>query len=207
MADDRVYSLSEAARLAKVSEDELRCAIKDGLLRAELMQNTGAHAIHARELDLYLRRTRNVPLSALHRKRKVLIIDDEINFANILKLELERDPKIEAKFATWGRDGVMMAQTYGPDLCLIDFMLPDITGDDVLAALRGQRELKHTKTVVYSAHTREAIRQHPNLEARLAELGADEFLSKSAGLRALIAKVYELLGLEKSVTRAIKKPL
>jgi DNA-binding response OmpR family regulator len=61
------------------------------------------------------------------RKRRVLIIDDEINFANIMKLELGRDPRIEAKFATWGRDGVMMAENYKPDLCLIDFMLPDIT--------------------------------------------------------------------------------
>jgi two-component system, OmpR family, response regulator len=205
MDDGKTYSLSEAARLAKVSEDELRCAIKDGLLRAELMQNTGTHQIPAKDLDLYMRRTRQIPLSALQRKKKILIIDDEINFANILKLELERDPKLEAKFATWGRDGVMMAETYSPDLCLIDFMLPDITGDDVLAALRNIKDLKRTKMVVYSAHTREAIKQHPNLETRLSELGADEFLSKSAGLRSLIAKVYELLNIEKSVTKVIKK--
>ena len=205
MDEGKTYSLAEAARLAKVSEDELRCAIKDGMLRAELMQNTGTHQIPAGDLDLYLRRTRNVPLSLMQRKKKILIIDDEINFANILKLELERDPKVEAKFATWGRDGVMMAETYAPDLCLIDFMLPDITGDDVLAALRNIKDLKRTKMVVYSAHTREAIKQHPNLEARLSELGADEFMSKSAGLRALIGKVYELLGMEKNVTKAIKK--
>ncbi len=207
MDEHKAYSLPEAARLAKVSEDELRCAIKDGMLRAELMQNTGAHQISAGDLDLYLRRTRNVPLNPVGRKKRILIIDDEINFANILKLELERDPKLEAKFATWGRDGILMAGSFEPDLCLIDFMLPDITGDEVLTALRNIRELRRTKMVVYSAHTREAIRQHPNLEARLAELGADEFMSKSAGLRALTSKVYELLGLEKSVTRALKKPL
>lgn len=205
MDEEKHFTLPEAARLAKVSEDELRCAIKDGLLRAELMQNTGTHRIPAADLDLYLRRTRNTALGTVAAKKKVLIIDDEINFANILKLELERDPRIEAKFATWGRDGVMMAESYGPDLCLIDFMLPDITGDDVLAALRSVKELRRTKMVVYSAHTREAIRQHPNLEERLGELGADEFLSKSAGLRALISKVYALLNIEKAVTRAFKK--
>lgn len=200
----KVYTLPEAAKIAGVSEDELRCAIKDGLLQAQLLQNTGEFHLANSELDLYMRRSRNTPLSTGLRKRRVLIIDDEINFANIMKLELERDSRIEAKFATWGKDGVMMAETYKPDLCLIDFMLPDITGDDVMAAIQTHRD-RRMKMVIYSAHTREAIRQHPNLEARLTELGADEFLSKSAGMRALIAKVYELLGLEAASVRTIRK--
>ena len=191
----KMYTLPEAAKVAGVSEDELRCAIKDGLLQAEMLQNTGEYHLPDKELDLYLRRSRNTSLTPGVRKRRVLIIDDEINFANIMKLELERDSRIEAKFATWGKDGVMMAESYKPDLCLIDFMLPDITGDDVLAAIQSHRD-RRMRMVVYSAHTREAIKQHPNLEARLMELGADEFLSKSAGMRALIAKVFELLGLE-----------
>jgi CheY-like chemotaxis protein len=193
----KTYSLPEAARLAGVSEDELRCAIKDGLLQAELQQNTGQVHVPQGELDLYLRRSRNTSLAAAGpRKKRILIIDDEINFANIMKLELERDPRLEAKFATWGRDGVTMAETYEPDLCLIDFMLPDITGDEVLAALRGMKATKRARMVVYSAHTRDAIKAHPNLEERLQQLGADEFLSKSAGMRALIARVYEMLGME-----------
>ena len=192
---NKMYTLPEAAKLAGVSEDELRCAIKDGLLQAQFLQNTGEYHLPGKELDLYLRRSRNTPLVSGIRKRRVLIIDDEINFANIMKLELERDSRIEAKFATWGKDGVTMAETYKPDLCLIDFMLPDITGDEVMASIQSHRD-RRMKMVVYSAHTREAIKQHPNLEARLLELGADEFLSKSAGMRALIAKVFELLGLE-----------
>lgn len=199
----KMHTLPEAAKLAGVSEDELRCAIKDGLLQAQFLQNTGEYHLANAELDLYLRRSRNTPLLTGLRKRRVLIIDDEINFANIMKLELERDPRIEAKFATWGRDGVMMAESYKPDLCLIDFMLPDITGDDVLAAIQGHRD-RRMKMVVYSAHTREAIKQHPNLEARLMELGADEFLSKSAGMRALITKVFDLLGLG-SATKIMRR--
>jgi CheY-like chemotaxis protein len=194
--DKKSFLLPEAARVASVSEDELRCAIKDGLIQAQMLQNTGQWMITEDELTLYMRRSRNTGLPMGPKKRRVLIIDDEINFANIMKLELERDPRIEAKFATWGKDGVKMAENYSPDLCLVDFMLPDITGDEVLAALHQQRDLRNTKMVVYSAHTRDAIRQNPNLESRLEALGAGEFLSKSAGMRALIAKVYELLGME-----------
>ena len=200
----KMHTLPEAAKLAGVSEDELRCAIKDGLLQAQFLQNTGEYHLAHSELDLYMRRSRNVSLAGGSRKRRVLIIDDEINFANIMKLELERDARIEAKFATWGKDGVVMAETYKPDLCLIDFMLPDITGDEVMAAIHSHRD-RRMKMVVYSAHTRDAIRQHPNLEARLTELGADEFLSKSAGMRALITKVYELLSLEPANARAMRR--
>jgi CheY-like chemotaxis protein len=204
--EKKSYSLSEAAKVASVSEDELRCAIKDGLLRADFLQNTGEYQVTSDELTLYLRRSRRVDLPVTSRKRKILIIDDEINFANIMKLELERDPRIEAKFATWGKDGVTMAESYVPDLCLIDFMLPDITGDQVLAALREIKQVRKARMVVYSAHTRDAIRQNPNLEARLNELGADEFLSKSAGMRALIVKVYEILGLD-TQTRVLRKQI
>ena len=80
-------------------------------------------------------------------------------------------------------------------------MLPDITGADVLAELHKQKQLKNTKMVVYSAHTRDAIRQHPNLEERLSTLGADEFMSKSAGMRALIKKCHEMLGIEQQPLR------
>lgn len=205
--DKKTYSLPEAAKVAGVSEDELRCAIKDGLLQGELLQNTGHWHISEDDLTLYMRRFRNTTINSGPPKKKILIIDDEINYANIMKLELERDPRIEAKFATWGRDGVTMAESYGPDLCLIDFMLPDITGDEVLAALHEQRDLKKTKMIVYSAHTRDAIRQNPNLEARLQELGAQEFLSKSSGMRALIAKVYDYLGLEVAQTKVLRKPV
>ncbi len=198
------YTLSEASRVAGVSEDELRCAIKDGLLRADFHQNTGEYHIESPDLTDYLKRSRHMLPSAGPRKRKVLIIDDEINFANIMKIELERDPRIEAKFATWGKDGITMAENYTPDLCLIDFMLPDITGDQVLEALHKLRNLRKTKMVVYSAHTREAIRQNPNLEARLEDLGADEFLSKSAGMRSLIVKCYAMLGLDTN-TRILRR--
>src|SRR4029079_7780100 len=41
----KMVTLPEAARLAGVSEDELRCAIKDGLLQAQLLQNTGEYHV------------------------------------------------------------------------------------------------------------------------------------------------------------------
>ena len=198
-------TLLEAARIAGVTADELRCAIKDGILQGNLHRETGHWFIDGPDLQSYLFRTRKV-VGKGPRKRRVLIIDDEINFANVMKLELERDPRIEAKFATWGKDGIKVAKSFQPDLCLIDFMLPDTTGDEVLAAIRKQHKgSSPCKTIVYSAHTREAIQDNPNLEARLQKLGADEFMSKSGGMRHLTIKVFELLDLDTN-TKVYRRP-
>lgn len=202
--DPKDMSLAEASRIAGITEDELRCAIKDGILQGNLNRKTGEWTIDGPDLQAYLVRTQRILDKDGPRKHRVLIIDDEINFANLMKLELERDRRIEAKFATWGKDGIKLAKSFEPDLCLIDFMLPDTTGDEVLAALRKQPGGQKRRMIVYSAHTRDAIQANPDLEARLQGLGADEFMSKSGGLRPLTIRVLELLGLE-SRTKRLKR--
>ena len=199
MAEPKVYLLPQAARVAGTTEDELRRAIQRGLLRAEYLQNVATYSIKHGDLHAYLKRHSEFEPLEIVDQKKVLIIDDEINFANIMKIELERDPRVEAKFVTWGRDGVRLAKEFLPDLCLIDFLLEDLTGDKVLEEMGKVPELRDSKVLVYSAHTREAIHHNPDLESRLKELGADRFISKSGGMRPLIIQVKELLGLEKAV--------
>jgi len=201
--EKQLYTVAEAARLFGRTNEELRDAIKSGVLPGTLTHNIGDYMIRSDDLAAYLKRSKN----DMHpdNKTKVLIIDDEINFANIIKLELERDPRLSVRYASWGRDGLRIAQEFTPDLCLIDFMLPDTTGEQVLSQLRELQSAKETKVVVYSAHTREAIASNPDLEDRLLKLGADEFMSKSAGLRALLVKVYTLLGLE-TTTKVVRRP-
>ncbi|MBI2930380.1 MAG: response regulator [Planctomycetes bacterium] len=201
--EKKIYTVAEAAREFGRTEEEIREAIRSGILSAELSHNIGDYLIRSQDLATFLKITqKEIPATP---RQKILIIDDEVNFANVVKLELERDARLSVRYASWGRDGIRMAQEFKPDLVLIDFMLPDTTGDEVLASIRDLQAFRNTKVVVYSAHTREAIAQHPNLEERLRSMGADEFMSKSAGLRALIIKVYSLLGLETN-TRVVRKP-
>lgn len=207
MIEKKLYTVPEAARKAGVSADQLRCAIKDGMILGEFAEHLGDYMIPAPELESYLRRQKKSSTEIVAQRRKVLIIDDEINFANLLKLELQRDKRIEVKFATWGKDGILLAEIFAPDLILLDFMLPDTTGDHVLESLRKLRRTRNVKVVVYSAHTREAIRQSPNLEARLQSFGADDFLAKSDGTRPLLRKCYELLALDRETRRTTRRRL
>ena len=204
MAKSKVYLLPQAASAAGTTEEELRLAIRRGLLRAEYLQNVATYSIKQGDLHAYLERHSEFePLEIVARK-KVLIIDDEVNFANILKIELERDARVEAKFVTWGPDGVHMAKEFLPDLCLIDFLLGDLTGDQVLEEMGKVPELQDTTVLVYSAHTLEEIAQHPNLRERFQLIGAENFVSKSDGLRPLLVRVFESLGFE-SRTKIIEQ--
>jgi CheY-like chemotaxis protein len=203
--EKQIYTVPEAAREFNRTAEEIRQAIREGLLPGTMVHNIGDYTIRVEDLAAWLKAQKSPFVPGGDRKIRILIIDDEINFANIIKLELERDARLTVRYASWGRDGLRIAEEFQPDLCLIDFMLPDTTGEQVLAALRDLQSTKSTRVVVYSAHTREAIASNPDLEERLQKLGADEFMSKSAGLRALLVKVYTLLGLE-TTTKVVRRP-
>lgn len=203
--DREFYSVAEAATTAGVSQDELRCAIRDGLLPAQMNQATGGLSIKREHLQSYMKAMNHEAPDDGH--RRVLIIDDEINFGNLIKLDLQRDKRIQAKFATWGLDGITLAQAFRPHVILLDFMLPDATAEQVLEGIRELQQKIGTKVIVYSAHTAAAVKANPDLEARLKSMGADCFMDKTAGLKALVTQVYQLCGFDSS-TRVLKaRPL
>lgn len=191
--ENRRLTLSQAAQQAGVSVEEIRCAIASGAIQGVVSENTGMFMIDAKALDAYLKAHNHVAAD-VDRKR-VLIVDDEINFGNLIKLDLQRDKRIIAKFATWGRDGVRLAQEFRPHLILLDFMLPDTTGEAVLQELHALQATGGTKVIVYSAHAEAVVRDDPKLSERLRALGADGFISKTIGLKRLVAEVKGALGL------------
>lgn len=199
------YTIAEASVATGISEEEIKTAIESGVIPAELSQNIGDYLIKHDDLMAYAKFVAGKKSTAeIITTKKVLIIDDEFNFANIMKLEFERDARFEGKIATYGKDGILLAKKFCPDVILIDFMLPDITGEKVLEELRNIRQTRNTKVIVYSTHTEEAIKRIPNLLERLNSLGADQFISKSNGMKPLVAKVYQILGLNIN-TRPTKK--
>jgi CheY-like chemotaxis protein len=192
--EQKRMTLAQAARLAGVSEDELRCAVVNGQLGGGLSDSSGVFLIDPKSLEAYLKTLSHAP--AGDERRRVLIVDDEINFGNLLKLDLQRDRRVVARFATWGRDGVRMAREFRPHVLLLDFMLPETTGEEVLKELQELHRTGRTRVIVYSAHSARIVEQDPGLRQRLAALGADEFISKDVGLRSLVRRVKEVLGLE-----------
>jgi hypothetical protein len=191
----RVFTLPDAAREAGVTEEELRRAIQDGLLLAHFRHNTGEYHLDEDELRNYMRRTRRDDTLACGRRKVILLVDDRARVADVVKLELGRDSRVEVRHVSWGRDAELALKNLEPALTLVGFVPPGPAGDEVLAAIRAKRGAGKGRVVAYCDHPFEILRLDPAVAARMDAVGADEWLCTASGTRKLMIRIYEILGL------------
>ena len=111
--------------------------------------------------------------------RKILIVDDEKNIADIIAFNLKKEGYQVIKAAD-GEEGVKMAMEENPDLILLDIMMPKMDGYE---AWKKIREKKNTPIIMLTARAEE-------LDKVLGlELGADDYVTKPFGVRELMARV------------------
>ncbi|HYM96350.1 MAG TPA: response regulator, partial [Candidatus Sulfotelmatobacter sp.] len=93
-------------------------------------------------------------------KATVLVVDDEAANRDWLKRLLE-PAGFGVILATGGREAIRLARTRKPDLVLLDLMMPEVTGFDVVEALRETESTRSTPVMVLTAKTltEEDIRQ------------------------------------------------
>ncbi|MDJ0923008.1 MAG: response regulator transcription factor [Acidimicrobiia bacterium] len=110
---------------------------------------------------------------------EVLIVEDEPSYLDALKITLEPEG-FSIRMAPDGRSGLAAFESARPDVVLLDLMLPDITGLDVLRSIR---QLSDVPVIVVSAKSAEA-----DIVTAL-ELGADDYLTKPYSSRVLVARI------------------
>ena len=82
---------------------------------------------------------------------RILLVDDNADFARALKVLLDTDPRFHVVgWANSGRTGLDLIPTLEPDIALIDFDMPRMTGLEVIAAVK--RDAPAVRTVLVSAH-------------------------------------------------------
>ena len=78
-----------------------------------------------------------IPTDALESgKRKVLLVDDDVELVELISDVLEKDGRFDVRIANNGFDAGMLVKEYGPDLIVLDVMLPDINGKEVCQRVR-----------------------------------------------------------------------
>jgi DNA-binding response OmpR family regulator len=110
---------------------------------------------------------------------KILIIEDEINIARMIKLELEREGYLCACVHN-GEEGLATALSGGYDLVLLDIMLPKMDGITLLKNLRQQ-----SRVAVIMLTARGEVEDR----VQGLDLGADDYLTKPFAMRELAARV------------------
>lgn len=117
------------------------------------------------------------------KKHKILIVEDESNIADSVKLNLEAEG-YEVECTTDGQMGLHYARTMKPDLILLDIMLPKLDGFEVNKII--QKEL--STPVIFLTAKSDEISTVLGLE-----LGADDYISKPFSMRELVSRVKAVL--------------
>jgi two-component system, OmpR family, response regulator len=121
-------------------------------------------------------------------KAQILIIEDEDNIARLLEMEL-RYEGYEVGRAASGREGLDMALSRGWDIILLDIMLPELNGTEVLRRLRQTDE----RTPVILLTARDAI---PDKVSGLDQ-GANDYVTKPFKIEELLARIRSCLRISK----------
>jgi DNA-binding response OmpR family regulator len=117
---------------------------------------------------------------------RILIADDEPNIVASLEF-LMRKCDYEVCVARDGDEALQLAETFRPDLVLLDVMMPRRSGFEVCRLLRENPALRPMRIVMLSARGRDV-----EVGKGLA-LGADAYVTKPFSTKELVAKVRELL--------------
>lgn len=110
---------------------------------------------------------------------KILIVDDEHNIVDILKVNLEREG-YQTLAAYDGAQALDMGISLKPDLILLDCMLPKIDGFDVCRKLRQQTNVPILMLTAKSEEIDKVLG---------LELGADDYITKPFSVREVLARV------------------
>ena len=109
---------------------------------------------------------------------RVLVVDDNQDAANALRLLLESDGH-QVKVANDGVSGLTLAREYKPDYLLLDIGLPRLSGYDIAASLRADPAMKNTTIVAITGYGQLHDR------TRTAAVGFDHHLTKPVEFSAL----------------------
>ncbi len=118
--------------------------------------------------------------------RRILVVDDHTTLRHAIRFVLE-DGGMTVVEAPSGAEGLAAARRDHPDLILLDLHLPELTGGEVLRALREDPETRAIPVVVVTATGDEG-------RAGAIELGAADYLTKPFSSSALLRTVERALG-------------
>ena len=117
---------------------------------------------------------------------RILVADDEPNQLELLTFNLTQ-AGFEVVRAGDGQQALDMVEEHRPDLVIIDWMMPHMSGIDVCRTLRSRSETKRLPIIILSARGEEGDRTLG------LDIGADDYISKPFSPREMVSRVRALL--------------
>jgi DNA-binding response OmpR family regulator len=116
----------------------------------------------------------------------ILVVDDDPDIRDIVSFRLER-AGYEVAQATNGEEALRLARERTPSLCILDVMMPRVSGFEVVRELRKESSTQGVPVLMLTASVQDKD------VARGFDTGADDYLKKPFNTGELLARVAALL--------------
>jgi len=116
----------------------------------------------------------------------ILVIEDDDAIATLIQYNLEKEG-YDVAIAGDGEEGLVQSDERLPDLIVLDWMLPKVSGIEVCRRLRGRPESRNVPIIMLTARGEESDR------VRGLDTGADDFLTKPFSVPELNARIRAVL--------------
>ncbi len=117
---------------------------------------------------------------------KVLVVEDEEAISHLLSYNLQKEGFTVATSGD-GDEAMMRVQEERPDIVLLDWMLPNISGIEFCRQLRSRNETREIPVIMLTARGEEEDR------VRGLEIGADDYVTKPFSMTELVARMRAVL--------------
>jgi DNA-binding response OmpR family regulator len=126
-------------------------------------------------------------LLAFNIDMKILLIDDDENFVHIFEAALAKEG-FETVASGTGEDGLAKTASEKPDLILLDQVLPDISGNDLLKKLKADEQTKNIPVIFLSNFSQEEL-----VKGALDQGAIDYAFKYQVEPKDIVAKIKEVL--------------
>ncbi|MEL6236781.1 MAG: response regulator, partial [Pseudomonadota bacterium] len=117
---------------------------------------------------------------------RVLVVEDEESLSELLSYNLSREG-YNVGVSSDGEDALISIDEQKPDLIILDWMLPKVSGIEIARQLRARAQTREIPIIILSARGSEEDR------VRGLEIGADDYLTKPFSMTELVARIRAVL--------------
>ena len=122
---------------------------------------------------------------------KILIVDDDEKMITLYRDILSKEG-LNVLTSTNGKDGLKLAIQEVPSLILLDVMMPEISGTDVIDSLMRNERTRNIPVIFLTS----LVTEEEVFDSK-GEIGGRLYISKSAGKKELLRRIREVIGSEK----------
>jgi len=119
--------------------------------------------------------------------KTILIVDDEVDVRDILRIRFATTPGFRILEAANGNDALELVKQQHPDLIILDWLMPGLTGIEVLRALRASAELSAIPVIMMT------VKVEPSAQAEGLAMGVIAYLTKPFDSDKLMETVQKAL--------------